>query len=223
VSFLILMENDSLLQIHSLKTVDSTQRYLLDALKEGKHTAPICITSEKQEAGKGSRGNNWSGLDGNLFFSFAIERSALPSDLKLESSSIYFAFLLKEVLTEMESKVWLKWPNDFYLEEIKIGGAITNLYKDSLICGIGLNTKVAPEGFSALDIKIENETLLKNYFAILKNPPKWKQIFSKYKIEFVKSRSYFTHSGDQRLSLENAQLLDDGSIECDGQRIFSLR
>ena len=217
------MENVSLLQIHSLNTVDSTQRYLLDALKEGRHKAPVCIVALKQEAGKGSRGNSWSGLDGNLFFSFAIARSALPSDLKLESSSIYFTYLLKEILTEMGSKVWLKWPNDFYLENIKIGGAITNLYKDNLICGIGLNTKVAPEGFSALDIKIENETLLKNYFEILKNPPKWKQIFSKYEIEFVKSRSYFTHSGDQRLSLENAQLLDDGSIECDGQRIFSLR
>ena len=220
---LILMENASLLQILSLKKVDSTQRYLLDALKEGKHTAPICITVEKQEAGKGSRGNSWSGLDGNLFFSFAIERSALPTDLKLESSSIYFTYLLKEVLSEMGSELWLKWPNDFYLNDVKIGGAITNLYKDNLICGIGLNTKVAPEGFSALDIEIDNMMLLKNYLEVLNNPPKWKQIFSQFEIEFGKSRSYFTHSGDQRLSLENALLLDDGSIECDGQRIFSLR
>ena len=217
------MENVSLLQIHSLKTVDSTQRYLLEALKENRLTIPVCVTAERQEAGKGSRGNSWSGLEGNLFFSFAIARSQLPEDLKLESSSIYFTFLLKAVLAEMGSNVWLKWPNDFYLDKIKIGGAITNLYKDNLICDIGLNTKVAPEGFSALDIEIENETLLKYYFEILKNPPEWKQIFSKYEIEFVKSRSYFTHSGDQRLSLENAQLLDDGSIECDGQRIFSLR
>ena len=217
------MENASLLQIHSLKTVDSTQRYLLDVLKEGSFTAPVCIVAERQESGKGSRGNSWSGLDGNLFFSFAIARSALPQDLRLESSSIYFTYLLKMVLAEMGSKVWLKWPNDFYLDAIKIGGAITNLYKDDLICGIGLNTKVAPECFSRLDIEIENEALLKHYFEILKNPPEWKQIFSQYEIEFVKSRSYFTHSGDQRLSLENALLLDDGSIECDGQRIFSLR
>ena len=220
---LILMENDLLLQIHSLKTVDSTQRYLLDALKKGELSSPVAVVAESQEAGKGSRGNHWSGLDGNLFFSFSIERQALPSDLKLESSSIYFTFLLKQALKTLGSKVWLKWPNDFYVDDVKIGGAITNLYKESLVCGIGLNTKVAPEGFSRLDIEIENEVLLKNYFEILKNPPKWKQVFSQYEIEFVKSRSYFTHSGDQRLSLENAHLLDDGSIVCDGQRIFSLR
>ena len=211
------------MQIHSLKSVDSTQRYLLDALKEGTHEAPVCIVALSQDAGKGSRGNSWSGLEGNLFFSFAIFRSELPEDLKLESSSIYFTYLLKEVLSELGSESWLKWPNDFYLDENKIGGAITNLYKNMLICGIGLNTKVAPEGFSALDIEIENDALLKRYFEILKNPPKWKQIFSKYEVEFDKSRSYFTHRGDTKLSLQNARLLEDGSIECDGQRIFSLR
>ena len=211
------------MQIHSLKSVDSTQRYLLNALKEGSLTSPICVTTVRQESGKGSRGNSWSGLDGNLFFSFAIDRNALPSDLKLESSSIYFTYILKALLAEMGSSLWLKWPNDFYLDDKKIGGAITNLYKEHLVCGIGLNTRVFPEGFAKLDVEIENETILKHYFDILKNPPSWKQVFSNFEVEFVKSRSYFTHSGDTRLSLENAILLDDGSIECDGQRIFSLR
>lgn len=217
------MVRGSLLQIHSLKSVDSTQRYLLDALKEGKLTSPVCVTTECQEFGKGSRGNSWSGLEGNLFFSFAVARNALPSDLKLESSSIYFTYILKELLVEMGSSLWLKWPNDFYIGDKKIGGAITNLYKEHLVCGIGLNTRVAPEGFSKLDIEIENETILKHYFAMLKNPPSWKKVFSKYEVEFVKSKSFSTHSGDTRLSLSNAILLDDGSIECDGQRIFSLR
>ncbi|MEN8146781.1 MAG: biotin--[acetyl-CoA-carboxylase] ligase [Campylobacterota bacterium] len=211
------------MQILSLKTVDSTQRYLLDALKEGTHSSPICVTAQCQESGQGSRGNSWSGLEGNLFFSFAIDRSELPEDLKLESSSIYFTYILKTLLAEMGSSLWLKWPNDFYLGDKKIGGAITNLYKDALVCGIGLNTKVSPEGFSKLDIEIENETLLEHYFDIIKNPPSWKNVFSNYEVEFVKSRSYFTHSGKTKLSLENARLLDDGSIECNGERIFSLR
>jgi len=211
------------LQILSLDSVDSTQRYLLDALKEGNLLAPVCVTASRQEAGKGSRGNSWSGLEGNLFFSFAITKSELPADLKLESSSIYFTYLLKELLAEMGSSVWLKWPNDFYLGDKKIGGAITNLYKETLICGIGLNTKVAPEGFSKLDIEISNESLLEDYFEVIKILPSWKKIFRNYEVEFVKSRNFFTHSGETKLSLEHARLLDDGSIECDGQRIFSLR
>lgn len=211
------------MQILSLESVDSTQRYLLDALKKGVLNAPVCVTATRQESGRGSRGNSWEGVDGNLFFSFALLRKDLPADLPLESSSIYFTYLLKELLAEQGSALWLKWPNDFYLGDKKIGGAITNLYKDVLVCGIGLNTKVSPEGFAHLDIEIENETLLKHYLAILKDPPMWKKIFRKYEIEFVKSRNYFTHSGETKLSLENARLLDDGSIECDGQRIFSLR
>jgi len=192
-------------------------------LKKKELTPPVCVEAKRQESGRGSRGNSWFGLEGNLFFSFAVARSDLPQDLQLESSSIYFTYLLKELLAEMGSAIWLKWPNDFYLNEKKIGGAITNLHSDTLVCGIGLNTKVAPDGFAKLDIEIENIALLRRYLAIFKNPPSWKNVFSKYALEFERSRSYFTHSGETKISLENARLLEDGSLECDGQRIFSLR
>ena len=211
------------MQILSLESVDSTQRYLLEALKKGELSAPVCVHTSRQASGRGSRGNSWSGLEGNLFFSFAIARSDLPDDLGLESSSIYFTFVLKELLSDMGSSLWLKWPNDFYLGDKKIGGVITNLYNNTLVCGIGLNTKAAPKGFGKLDIETENEPLLEAYFTILKNPPSWKNVFRKYALEFDKSRNYFTHSGETKISLENATLLDDGSIECGGKRIFSLR
>ena len=211
------------MQILSLESVGSTQTFLLDALKRRELSAPICVSARRQESGRGSRGNRWSGSEGNLFFSFAMPRNDLPDDLQLESSSIYFTFILKELLAEMGSALWLKWPNDFYLGEKKIGGAITNLYKESLVCGIGLNTKVAPQGFEKIDLEIENETLLQAYFTILKNPPSWKNVFSNYALEFDKSRSYFTHNGESKISLKNARLLEDGSLECDGKRIFSLR
>ena len=217
------MVNGYKLQILSLESVDSTQSYLLKSLKEKRLSAPVCVTAKIQNAGQGSRGNSWQGLEGNLFFSFAIARASLPQDLKLESSSIYFTYILKSLLEEMGSDLWLKWPNDFYIDSLKIGGAITNLYKDILVCGIGLNTKSVPPGFRKLDIQIDHDVLLNRYFELLEKCPSWKQIFSNYEIEFDKSRSYFTHSGDTKLSLQNARLLEDGSIECDGQRIFSLR
>lgn len=211
------------MQIFWLDSVDSTQRYLTDRLKSGDLHAPVCVAAKMQFSGKGSRGNSWEGMPGNLFFSFAILRDQLPDDLQLESSSIYFTCILKEALAEMGSKLWLKWPNDFYLENRKIGGAITNLHKESLVCGIGLNIKSAPEGFGTLDIDIQQDLLLEIYFEKLAKKFSWKHIFSKYKLEFDKSRTYFTHHSDQRVSLERAVLLEDGSIACEGQRIFSLR
>ena len=127
------------MEIHWFESLDSTQSYLIDALKAGTFSAPVCVGTDIQTNGRGSRGNSWIGVSGNLFISVAIKREMLPEDLKLESSSIYFAFLMKELIASQGSKLWLKWPNDFYLEEKKIGGVITNLVGETLICGIGIN------------------------------------------------------------------------------------
>lgn len=57
--------------------------------------------------------------NGNLFFSFVLKRNDLPSDLQIQSASIYFSYILKEVLALEGSKIWLKWPNDFYIDNKK--------------------------------------------------------------------------------------------------------
>jgi len=211
------------LTIHWLERVDSTQRYVLDALKAGSEKAPFAAVADVQTAGRGSRGNSWTGLEGNLFFSFAVDRTSLPQDLKLESSSIYFAFLFKTVLAELGSDVWLKWPNDFYLGDKKIGGTITTLRQNTLVCGIGLNLKAAPEGFETLDINVSKKIILDLYFRRIENFPEWKEIFRLYALEFDKSRRFITHNNQHNFSLENAFLCEDGSVECDGQRIYSQR
>jgi BirA family biotin operon repressor/biotin-[acetyl-CoA-carboxylase] ligase len=220
---IILTAEDSPLQIYSLEIIDSTQRYLIDSLRSKRLCAPVAVTAARQTAGQGSRGNTWSGLEGNLFVSFAVKRSQMPRDLRLESSSLYFSYLLKETLSESGSAVWLKWPNDFYLQDKKIGGAITNLVENNLVCGIGLNLKAAPEGFGILDVSIEREHLLNSYFNKLEEIISWKQIFSKYALEFERNRDAFTHHNEKKIALKDAKLLGDGSIECNGQRIFSLR
>ncbi len=211
------------MDIRWFDSLESTQSHLIEELKGGRLKAPVCIGASMQTHGRGSRGNSWIGEKGNLFFSFAVERSSLPEDLKLESSSIYFAYLMKELLASLNSKVWLKWPNDFYLEEKKIGGVITNLIADTLVCGIGINLVSAPENFNTVDIEITPYDLTKRYVELFKNLPSWKLIFSNYQIEFENSRVFFTHNNNEKVALKNAVLLEDGSLECDGQRIFSLR
>ncbi|MFA6187964.1 MAG: biotin--[acetyl-CoA-carboxylase] ligase [Sulfuricurvum sp.] len=201
----------------------STQAYIIEALKAETLKAPVCVGVSLQTQGKGSRGNEWIGEKGNLFISVAVNRSQLPNDLKLESSSIYFAFIMKEVLSNLGSQVWLKWPNDFYLDQQKMGGVITNLVGDCLVCGVGLNLANAPQDFSKMDITISPYELTNSYVTELKKFPSWKQIFSKYKLEFNRSKSFMTHRDETIFRLEDAVLLEDGSLECNGQRIFSLR
>ena len=206
-----------------LKTVGSTQIYLKELIKTKNIKLPHAVISDMQTDGVGSRDNTWQGIDGNLFLSFAIPLDNLPQDLKLESSSIYFSYLLKEVLSDLKSSVWIKWPNDFYIDDSKIGGMITNIVGNTIVCGVGLNLVDSPKEFNSLDIRISKDELLKKYFIKIEKKILWKQVFSKYKIEFHRNKKFFTHRNNLRISLGDATLQCDGSIIINNERIYSLR
>lgn len=206
-----------------LKEIGSTQKYLKELIKTKEINLPFAVVADAQTDGIGSRENSWNSLAGNLFLSFAIELQNLPKDLKLESASIYFAYILKNTLSDLNSEVWLKWPNDFYIKDKKIGGMITNIVGNALICGVGLNLVRQPDGFSKLDIEITKEDLLKQYFTNIEKKILWKQVFSKYELEFHKNKNFFTHNKSLRIPLEDVSLQSDGSIVRNGERIYSLR
>ncbi len=206
-----------------LESVGSTQTYIKELIKKKDTEPPFAVVAKKQTDGIGSRGNSWSGIDGNLFLSFAISLEDLPKDLKLESSSIYFAYLLKETLFELNSSIWLKWPNDFYIDDLKVGGMITNIVGNTLICGVGLNSVDSPKEFGVLDITIFNDDLLELYFKKIEKKISWKQVFSKYELEFCRNQKFFTHNNNLRILLGDAKLQSDGSIIINGERIYSRR
>lgn len=204
-------------------TLPSTQTHLIEQIKDGSLKAPVCIAAHAQPGGIGSRGNKWEHGDGNLFFSFAVPLAQLPHDLKVESASVYFMYILKELLTAKGSRCWVKWPNDIYINEQKIGGAIT-FYDNKntiFICGIGLN--VASEvGFGKCDIKVDKKSLLNEYLSIFRALPSWRDIFIKFQVEFEKTigmSAYVKSFGES----VNISLNDDGSLSVDNKKVFSLR
>lgn len=216
------MYNKSMKTIR-LDEVDSTHTYLKNYIKENGYNEPICVVTKLQTAGIGSRGNSWSGKEGNLFFSFVLNKDLLPEDLPIQSASIYFSFLLKNVLKNEGSNVWIKWPNDFYIDDKKIGGTITNISSNLIYCGIGLNLVSVSEQFGKLDIKTDINILLEKYFEILNKRVSWKQIFSDFKIEFENSRKFQATIDNKKISLEKVILKEDGSIELNNKKVFSLR
>jgi len=211
------------LEILFLESVDSTHTYLKNHIKNNGYKKPLCIASDFQTKGIGSRDNSWEGEKGNLFFSFVINKSYLSFDLPVQSYSIYFSFILKELLEALGSDVWLKWPNDFYIKDKKIGGTITNLNGELVYCGIGLNLKFTNTKYGYLDIEIDSNRLLQEYFKILNEKKSWKHIFSKYLIEFKKSKQFKTTIDGEKISLSEAILNDDGSIIINNKKVFSLR
>ena len=211
------------MKIIRLDKVDSTHSYLKEYIKKNGFKGSICVYTDEQIGGMGSRGNTWSGVKGNLFFSFAISKNDLPNDLPIQSASIYFSFILKNILKEMGSKIWLKWPNDFYIKNKKIGGTITTISKDIVMCGIGINLLEVDEKFGLLDIEVDINNLLNNYLENIEKKFFWRDVFSQYVIEFQISRKFQTTINGKKVSLEHASLQDDGSIEINNEKVFSLR
>jgi len=211
------------LDILYFETLGSTQQYLTEAIHLKKIKAPIAILAKKQHSGVGSRDNEWAGGEGNFFASFALPLNALPDDLVLSSASIYFSYIMKKVLLEFGENIWLKWPNDFYLNDGKVGGTITKKVNDTLVCGIGLNLKKSQNGYSSLQSDISPQILLKKYIFALEKYPSWKQVFREYKIEFELSRKFSVHIENYQKSLGDAQLCDDGSLIIGGKKVYSLR
>ena len=214
---------NSIMKTIRLDKVDSTHTYLKEYIKTNGFTQSLCIVTDEQTAGIGSRGNTWSGMKGNLFFSFAISKQNLPEDLAIQSASIYFSFLLKKILQERGSQVWLKWPNDFYIGDKKIGGTITTLSNNIVMCGIGLNLNFVSNEYGCLDIKTDINNLLHDYLINIEKKFFWRDIFREYVIEFQLSKKFYATINGNKVSLEQALLNEDGSIEINNEKVFSLR
>jgi len=206
-----------------LDSTESTHTFLKEYIQKNGYKRPLSIVTQHQTNGVGSRDNNWDGESGNLFFSFVIDQKLLPNDLPIQSSSIYFSYILKEILSSLGSKVFLKWPNDFYVYEKKIGGTITSLSHGLYYCGIGLNLKKISNSYGFLDIEVDVKNLLEYYFVCLSEKKTWKQIFSKYLLEFENSKQYNTTIKNEKISLRDAVLNNDGSISIKNEKVFSSR
>lgn len=219
---------DSMLRIYTFDTLPSTQTYAIEQIKSNALTPPFCILAKHQSDAIGSRGNKWDQVAKALTFSFAMNIETLPQDLPVESSSIFFGFIFQQSLANLGSQVWLKWPNDLYIGENKVGGILTQKVQNILVCGIGINlysNKHCPYGILEEEVsqKIQPQAFLEEYIKNIKKNTSWKQIFSIYKLEFYRNNTFTFHFQGQRVCLRETSLNDDGSLNFNGQRIYSLR
>ncbi|EMG84588.1 biotin--[acetyl-CoA-carboxylase] ligase [Helicobacter pylori] len=193
------------------ESLPSTQTYLLEKLKSNELKAPVLVLAKNQSAGIGSRGNIWESVESALTFSLALNASDLPKDLPMQASALYLGFLFKEVLKELGSQTWLKWPNDLYLGGQKIGGVLVNVYKGMRVCGIGAN-RVSTK-WACLDIGISDDLIIEGFLKKIEENLFWGEVLSKYALEFHRSNSFNFHNDwGEAVSLKDAKLLEDGRV-----------
>ncbi|MDL0114569.1 biotin--[acetyl-CoA-carboxylase] ligase [Campylobacter felis] len=211
------------MQIICIEKIASTQLFLCEQIRKDEIKQNTAIYALEQTSGVGSRDNAWISSRGNLHLSFCVREEDLPSDLPLASVSIYFAYLLKDLLAQKGSQIWLKWSNDLYLGDKKVGGVMSHKIGEFVVCGMGLNLKFAPQNAAVCDIEIELKELVEEFIKVLEKKFLWKQIFSKYMLEFEKSKKFSVHYEGRLYALKDALLYEDGSILLANKRVYSLR
>ena len=127
------------------ETVDSTNEQAKRALAKNKPTEGTAIFAWHQSQGKGQIGNSWFGEPKkNIAVSLILYPGFLAvADQFLLNISISLA-VEKFVSNCLEIKTNIKWPNDIYFQNKKLGGIlIENILSgkkiQSSIVGIGLN------------------------------------------------------------------------------------
>ncbi len=131
-------------KIIRLGSINSTNTYLKELTNNELVAEGTIVCAENQTAGRGQRGNTWlSAKNENLLLSFVVYPKFLAADrqfLLSEMTALAVADLLKQYL----KNVTIKWPNDLYVNDLKIAGiliehSISGAAIDKTIVGIGLN------------------------------------------------------------------------------------
>ncbi|HBJ76950.1 MAG TPA: biotin--[acetyl-CoA-carboxylase] ligase [Porphyromonadaceae bacterium] len=132
------------MNITLLEEVDSTNNFLRSLLQKEEVEEGKIVLAHKQTQGKGQRGNSWfSSPEKNLTFSILLSPSKLPPVENFLLSQCV-AVGIVEGLSVYVPNLSIKWSNDIYWKNKKLGGIlIENSFRESLwehsIVGIGLN------------------------------------------------------------------------------------
>ena len=129
----------------------STNADLLDALRSQARTGERVVegawlVADRQSAGKGRQGRDWSDGAGNFMGSTVVqlaERDPPPATLALVAGLAVFEAAIRVLADPGIAK--LKWPNDLLLDGAKAAGILLQREGDAIVVGIGVNLASSPD------------------------------------------------------------------------------
>ncbi|MGO1694054.1 MAG: biotin--[acetyl-CoA-carboxylase] ligase [Marinobacter sp.] len=131
-----------------LDQVDSTNAEILRQIDSGATGVPVAI-ADGQTMGRGRRGRTWRSPPGeNLYLSVGLTFHGGFS--VLDGLSLVLGVAVADTLESLGvSGVRLKWPNDIFLPEGKLGGVLVELQGElqegvvQVVAGIGINVHMS--------------------------------------------------------------------------------
>jgi BirA family transcriptional regulator, biotin operon repressor / biotin---[acetyl-CoA-carboxylase] ligase len=135
------------------KNTGSTMDRARESAVRGAESGSV-FTAEKQTAGRGRNGRTWVSRQGGLFFS-VLERPRLTIADYTQLSLMMQIAVVRSLSPICGKKVFLRWPNDVYIDHRKIAGITTEVCGEGdliswLTGGIGVNVNnPVPSGRAA--------------------------------------------------------------------------
>ena len=139
-------------------SIHNTQEFALEEL----NNEPVLVISFHQEKGKGTSNRSWLNADQSLACSFAFKKD----DNQLDETLIPLlsGLCFTEVLSELP--IFLKWPNDLIVNDLKVGGILVERVQDKVCIGIGINyfwkNPTVPNAGALFNV-VQQEELIKDH------------------------------------------------------------
>lgn len=131
-------------RIIRLDSVDSTNNYAAKLLSSGELAHGSVIMADEQTAGRGQRGSSWSsGAGENLLLTIVLKPANLSVSEQFRLTQ-FASLALIDLLTKYQLNGAIKWPNDIYVNDLKLSGMlienqVASTSVSTVLLGIGLN------------------------------------------------------------------------------------
>lgn len=159
-------------RLHSHDRLDSTNSEAM-RLAQGGETGPLWVTTQRQEAGRGRRGNAWTSPEGNLAASLLMPVVGVAPEMVATLGFVAGVALvdalrdacrlalspnpergdapLPQGIAPRAAAIHLKWPNDVLADGQKLAGILLEAEtlpggRRAVVVGFGVNVAAAPDG-----------------------------------------------------------------------------
>lgn len=126
-----------------IESVDSTNNFAVNLLKESKPVPGTTVLAKHQTAGRGQRGNTWE-VDPDLNLTFSVIVYPEIPVARVHQLNFMVALALTKALRTFVPSALIKWPNDILAGTKKLAGVlIENQFRGnqiaSSVIGVGVN------------------------------------------------------------------------------------
>ena len=131
--------------VMNLETIHSTNRFLNEMLAQQRLPEGSAVVAREQTAGRGQAGSQWISEPGkNLLMSVVFYPDFLSIQNLFMLSKVFSLGLYDWLHDILKLDVKIKWPNDIYFQNKKLGGILieNSIQRASLnhtLLGVGLN------------------------------------------------------------------------------------